>query len=83
MPFMTTLGSPADRARQQIVFLDCVIAPLWAAVGAAFPEVAGLAAALPANRERYAALAEGAVLPEVAAIPWPPPPPTLDRDMPV
>lgn len=59
LPFMTNLSSRIDRARSQLVFLDFVIAPLWQAVEAAFPEVSYLTAALPTNRARYAAIAQG------------------------
>ena len=73
LPFMTNLSSRTDRARSQLVFLDFVIVPLWQAVEAAFPEVFSLTAALPTNRARYAAIAQGAsdgeVLRDAA---WPP-----------
>jgi len=72
LPFMTNLFSRTDRARSQLVFLDFVIAPLWQAVEAAFPEVFSLTAALPTNRARYAAIVHGTadgVYPDAA---WPP-----------
>lgn len=73
LPFMTALGTAVERARQQLVFLDCIVIPLWNAIGAAFPEAAGLADALPQHRSRYAALAAGERVPEAEAVPWPPP----------
>lgn len=56
--YMNDLTKRADRARQQLVFLDYVVTPLWAAVSVAFPEAAGLAVALLANRRSYAAISD-------------------------
>jgi hypothetical protein len=58
LPFMQSLDVPTVRARQQIIFVDYVIAPLWAAVGTAFPETADMPAPLAEHRLRYQLLAD-------------------------
>jgi hypothetical protein len=60
-PYMRALDVFTVRARQQLLFLDYVIAPLWAAMSIAFPEIAELAQPLPKHRAKYEEMANGAV----------------------
>ena len=68
-PFMQSLGTPALRAHQQLVFLDAVILPLWQAIIDLLPELGDLFEPFSAHRKKYELIAEGAS--GVSAIPHP------------
>lgn len=58
-PFMHSLQDVRVRARQQIMFIDYVIAPLWDAVALAFPEFAPITKPLARHRATFALIAKG------------------------
>jgi hypothetical protein len=59
---MLRLENPVVRAQQQLTFLDYVVVPLWAAVGAAFPEVSSFSEPLARHRLLYKAMTTVAIM---------------------